>query len=92
MSETWISKGHAKAFKEYFDNTKEKINEVLLDRNGLDDESASVILKGFSNKMIKKLTLASNELGKESIVVINEKLAKYLQELRMCHLKISRPT
>ena len=61
-----------------------------MDRNGLNDESASIVLKGFTNKAIKKLTLASNELGKESIVIIDEKIAKNLTELRMCHLKISR--
>ena len=63
----------------------------MLDRNGLNDESAYIILEGFRNKRIKKLTLASNEIGKESIELLNDKLARNLTELRICHLKVSRP-
>ena len=90
LSDFWLSVGHANALEMYFAETTEAIKEVLLDRNGLHDQSLQSILRGFIKHKIEKLTISSNELGKESIKILNMNIAKHLRELKLGNVKISR--
>ena len=90
LSDFRLSSGHAKALETYFTESDEAVIEVLLDRNGLKDESMASILRGFTKQEIQKLTISNNELGQESLIILNTQIAKHLRELKLGNVKLSR--
>lgn len=86
--DTYINKGMADALQAYFEHTKEEIRTVYLIRNGLKDDSLAKILSGLSKYQLEKLVLIGNEVGPQSVAVLQSFFNPSLKSLELCDLKI----
>lgn len=89
-----LSIGHAKALARACSHLNEGLVRLILDNCGVDDDEFSTILGGIRRlKDFKRITYARNNLGDESLAIIQSVLKRtipnHLEELRLASVRMS---